>query len=131
MTEVWRDLPEMPDYQVSDLGRIRSIDRQIEMKSRWGGMCAKLQRGRVLTPFRAGNYLAIRPQMGGKTYYVHRLVASTFLITSPERVEVNHKDGDKANNRADNLEWCTPSENMLHSTYVLGNTRGQFASASG
>lgn len=53
---------------------------------------------------------------------VHRLVAEAFCDgKSDERQDVNHIDGNKANNRADNLEWVTRSENMLHSVHVLGN----------
>lgn len=58
---------------------------------------------------------------GGKRYVkshaVHRLVALAFVPNArPEATEVNHKDTDKANNRPDNLEWLTSSENKLHAT---------------
>ena len=55
--------------------------------------------------------------INGKTHYVHRLVAQAFLGPPPseKHTQVNHIDGDPANNRADNLEWVTRSENIRHS----------------
>ena len=57
-------------------------------------------------------------------HLVHRLVAKAFLTPPPSEAhkEVNHKDGDLGNNRADNLAWVTPSENVRHS-YVNNATR--------
>ena len=54
-----------------------------------------------------------------KGHYVHRLVAEAFLTPEPGRPFVNHKDGNKANNNLENLEWCTQSENQIHA-YQLG-----------
>lgn len=56
-----------------------------------------------------------------KMEYVHRLVVRTFIGEIPKNYEVNHIDGDKSNNRVENLEIVTPSENRLHSFRVLGN----------
>ncbi len=51
----------------------------------------------------------------------HRVIALTF-IPNPEGLEVvNHKDGNRHNNHVDNLEWCTSSDNAIHSVHVLGN----------
>ena len=55
-----------------------------------------------------------------ETYLIHRLVAATFLDHPQGKDFVNHIDGDKWNNRADNLEWCTVSENEKHSYSALG-----------
>ena len=79
--------------------------------------------GRVRTTYgiitdgykRADGYLAA--QINGKKTQVHRLVAQAFLPPPPseKHTQVNHKDGDPANNCADNLAWVTPSENVQHS----------------
>lgn len=56
---------------------------------------------------------------------IHTLVAKQFIHNKdPNKTQVNHKDGDKTNNKAENLEWVTPSENMRHSVNVLGNYIG-------
>lgn len=54
---------------------------------------------------------------------VHQLVAAAFIGPKPKGKEVNHKDGNKKNNRADNLEYCTRSENILHSYWHLGRNK--------
>lgn len=60
-----------------------------------------------------------------KAYSVHRLVAKKFIKGETEsKCEVNHKDGDKGNNREDNLEWCTRKENMHHAKYKLKREMG-------
>lgn len=71
-------------------------------------------------------YLQVQIMREGKRYtrYVHRLVAECFLDNPLLLAEINHKDGDKSNNSADNLEWCSRSENMKHAyrTGLKANT---------
>lgn len=65
---------------------------------------------------RRGNYKGVILSKGGKrkTHYIHRLVAFGFVPNPDNKPVVNHKDGNKLNNCADNLEWCTRSENAKH-----------------
>ena len=62
----------------------------------------------------------------GKRHYLHRLVAEAFISNPSGKLEVNHINGNKLDNRAENLEWATRSDNMRHATHVLGKRSGQF-----
>lgn len=66
----------------------------------------------------------VNGQMARKKYYIHRLVAELFIPNPDGLLQVNHIDGDKENSHVSNLEWVTPSDNQLHSRYVLGNNTG-------
>lgn len=86
----------LDNYEASDTGLIRNAKTGREVKQYVG----------------KDGYL--RTQIAGKTRTVHRLIACAFVAADPGKDFVNHKDGDKKNNRADNLEWVTRSENMKH-----------------
>lgn len=92
----------MPEYQASNFGNLRNPN------------------GMVLSPFITSNgYKKINIRRKG--YYVHRLIAETFVANPFNSPQVNHKDGDKLNNRAENLEWVTNSENMKHIIALRGD----------
>lgn len=68
-----------------------------------------------------GGYLRVK--MRSRRWLVHRAVVTAFIGEIPPGLEVNHKNGDKTDNRIDNLEVLTPSENVKHSIAVLKTKR--------
>lgn len=112
--EEWRDIAGYEGYyQVSNLGNVRSLDRCVVGKS---GRTYTI-RGRTMVPCgERESYFHVGLSKDGKakSRRVHRLVAETF-IPNPDNLRcVNHKDGNKRNNRVDNLEWCTHEQNVHH-----------------
>lgn len=112
MEEIWKDVIGFEGlYQVSNFGRVRSLDR----RARIGYGKTRFVKGKYLTPCACTNgYLSIPLHNGSenkKVFLMHRLVAMHFIPNSDNLPEVNHKDEDITNNRADNLEWCTSKYN--------------------
>lgn len=117
MTEIWTDVNNYEGlYQVSNLGKVYSLPRQVRQGNH-GRMRAV--GGELLTATDNGNgYLIVSLRYGNKrkNHYVHRLVAEHFVPNCTGGEYVNHKDFDKYNNHAENLEWCTQRYNVLHAT---------------
>lgn len=110
MDELWKDIEGFNGfYQISNLGRIRSKGRT---KDKAGIRCIS---------YTHDGYAKIRLMYKGvdKTVRVHRLVARAFIPNPDDKETVNHIDGDKTNNRADNLEWANRHEQLIHA-YDLG-----------
>lgn len=110
--EFWMDINGYAGtYQISTYGRVRSLER---VDSR-----GQKRKEKVIKPYKGGNkgYQAVCLSMNGavKSVRIHRLVAEHFIEREPGKDYVNHKNGDKSDNRAENLEWVTIAENNLHS----------------
>ena len=100
--EIWKDIKGYEGlYQVSILGRIKSLRRNLIMKPQ----------------NHPEGYSIIKLSKKGesKIKYIHILVAEHYLIKDDKNLVVNHKDGNKKNNSFSNLEWVTQSENIAHS----------------
>ena len=117
--EIWKDIKGFEGYyQVSNTGRIRSLDRKIGYRKgrlrNWKGAEKQL----VETD---KGYLKVRLYMNNKsvTREVQRFVAEAFIPNPENKEQVNHIDGNKQNNNVSNLEWVTPQENTIHSVTVL------------
>jgi hypothetical protein len=113
--EVWKDVIGWEGfYQVSSSGRVRSVDRVITQKSRWG-VQNRLMRGKILKVFSCTNgYLSValsRPGKKPKSDLIHRLVAFSFHGYPPVGHQVCHNNGIKTDNRAINLRWDSCKSN--------------------
>lgn len=92
MEEIWKDIPNFPNYQISNLGKVYSKKRNKLLA------ITKNDRG----------YCYVQLWKSGKGYLfrLHRLVAQAFIPNPNNYPEINHKDGNKENNCINNLEWC-------------------------
>lgn len=109
---VWRDVPGYEGlYQVSRCGRVRSLERQARGRYGTRTVPAKELAGTV-TRRRRTVYLYKRGV--GRPFLVYRLVGLAFIPNPLGLPEINHLDGDCSNDRADNLEWSTKRDNLLH-----------------
>lgn len=124
MTEEWRPVAGYDGiYEVSNLGRVRSIEREILHPIRGHSRL----KSRILRPGPVKNgYLAVSLCKDGvkKTHQVHGLVCLAFIGNKSPGLQVAHYDGDKENCRLDNLRFCTAKENAAdkhrHGTTVRG-----------
>lgn len=114
--EKWQDIQQFEGYEVSNLGKVRGKDRFVK---RTTGLC--FIKGKELKQiFNKKGYPEVRfRKKGTHTRLVHRLVANAFIPNIYNKPQVNHIDGNKLNNSANNLEWSTNSENQKHA-YKLG-----------
>jgi hypothetical protein len=100
--EIWKTIEGFPDYQVSNLGRVKSLNRR--------------KKERFLSYRPCQDYVRVCLNHQGKQYhrFVHRLVASAFIPNPENKPEVDHLDRDRRNNIVSNLRWATHQENSLN-----------------
>lgn len=117
--ELWKGLDFTNGvYQVSNLGRVRSVDREVEYVNYRGTICKKNYKGIIMkTNLTWAGYERVTLHHDSKDegFMIHALVAKAFIQNdNPNRTQVNHIDGNKLNNTVENLEWVTASENQQH-----------------
>lgn len=126
--EIWKDIPGYEKYYMaSTLGRIRSKDRIVSINLK-GKIILQTRKGKIMTPcLNTSKYLGLVINIDGvkKTENVHRLIAITFIPNPNNFPCVNHKDEDKLNNCATNLEWCTKSYNHTYGTCISRTSEKQ------
>lgn len=113
MKERWKRIGDR-HFEVSNLGRVRTLGHYVRHSSADSFVW---RNGRILRDCDNGNgyrYVTISLHAVRKNYYVHRLVAETWLENLNDLPEVNHKDGNKANNNINNLEWSSLQQNRDH-----------------
>ena len=104
--EIWKDIKNFEGiYQISNLGQVKAINYK------------KTGKKRILKQADNGyGYKTVHLTNNGKgkMFTVHRLVAETFIPNTSNKPIINHIDGNKSNNKVENLEWCTYKENTIH-----------------
>lgn len=114
MIEVWKPLPGYEGwYEISSKGRVKRVAPGC------GTRVGKILKNRITKDGYA--YVIVNRRGEAKDLRIGRLVCEAFNGPCPEGKQCNHKDGVKLNDTPTNLEWVTPSENITHSVYVLGN----------
>jgi len=111
IVEKWKPIKDYPDYEVSNLGKVRSSHKQFKTKKR------------LLKPWKTPNGYYMIQLCDGKRRRctgLSRIVAEAYVKNyEPKKLtQINHKDGNKENNAFFNLEWCTPSQNIYHAHYM-------------
>lgn len=108
--EIWKDIKGYEGlYQVSNKGRVRGVDRILCNGAKWKGRVLKFKKV-------SSGYLGVTLCKNNNIdqQLVHRLVADSFIPKEGKKLTVNHKDGVKYNNAAENLEWLSYSGNLQH-----------------
>lgn len=115
--EMWKDIEGYENvYQISNKGNIRSVDRTLSNGRHIKGVLLKPK-------YDKDGYLNIGLSKNGtkKCFRVHKLVGMSFINNPKGYTMINHKDGIRDNNNADNLEWCDNSYNQWHRCHINNN----------
>lgn len=119
MIEIWKDICGYEGiYQVSNYGRIKALSLKVYSNNK----LLYIKKEKILslrTEKHGYQSISLHKNNTSKRLLVHRLVAEAFIPNPENKTEVNHINGIKADNNVENLEWCTHSENVLHSYRVL------------
>jgi hypothetical protein len=120
--EIWKSIPSFSNYEASNLGNLRSLNYKRT------GTC------KVLKPSKSNDgYLKtmlLSDDGKYKSRTVHSFICAAFLGPRQEGMQINHINSDRTDNRIENLEYCTPSENALHS-YKTNNKKRMVGSLNG
>lgn len=109
--EIWKKINGYENYDVSNFGNVRNNNFHRQKATK------EIKKG-----IKPNGYIRVilSKDLKTKSFYVHRLVAESFIENKENKKYVNHKDGNRSNNCVENLEWVTASENLLYAYRVLG-----------
>ena len=121
INEIWKPIPKYEGlYEISNFGKIKCLEHKCP--GRYPGKFRTVKEHIMSTVLNKTNgyyYVTLSNKDRGKTYLVHKLVASIFVSNPNNYVIVNHKDENKQNNAASNLEWCTSYYNNTYNNIHL------------
>lgn len=118
MKEQWKKVVGFDGYEVSNQGRVRSLDRHVRTcntpRTKWTTRKVKGQIIAQQKRKRGYMFVYIRRETKNYSCAVHRLVGQAFIDNPESKPCINHMDSNPSNNCVNNLEWCTHQENMRH-----------------
>ena len=119
--EIWKDVVGYENiYQISNLGRVKALERPVN--NRAGKRFEKILKYRISE--RGYCITVLSKEAKSKKCFIHRLIAQAFIPNPENKLEINHINGIRHDNRIENLEWCTRKENMVHA-FSTGLNRGK------
>lgn len=121
--EMWVPIPGYEQYyECSSMGRVKRLSVIRPMISKVGKQTNRFYKERLLNPQKYTNeyfFICLSGETDSSQISLARLIEKVFVSNPENKTQINHKDGDISNNSSSNLEWNTPSENIIHSYRVL------------